>query len=183
MAGVFTSGNHAVDAFLVDRKCLVVEVNSRVGVALAVEDALVTVWIVGQEVLVQTLQRPFLNGDGRSAFVERAEGAVEDGLVASEVHRVELEDELALAQRHNGVWLLGIFEVVQECRERVRILVVLEKLRCLLKDMGSLILRPVDSNSVHDARIGVTWLSCISIHDLKRIPETLDIVKDDQTHA
>lgn len=156
MAGVLTTGNHPVDALLVDGKCLIVEVNSRVGVALAVEDALVAVGIVSEEVLVQALQRPFLNGDGRSAFVERAEGAVEDGLVAPEVHRIKLEDELALAERNNCVWLLGIFEVIQECRERVRILVVLEKVCGLLKDMRGLILRPVDSNSVHSARVGVT---------------------------
>lgn len=156
MARVLSTCNHPVDAFLVDGKCLIVEVNSRVGVALAVEDALVTVGIVGEEVLVQALQRPFLNGDGRSAFVERAEGAVEDGLIAPEVHRIKLEDELALAQRHNGVWLLGIFEVIQERRERVRILVVLEKVRGLLKDMRGLILCPVDSDCVHDARVGVT---------------------------
>lgn len=70
VAGVLTTGNQPVDGVLVDGKCLVVEANSRVGVALAVEDALVTVRIVGEEVLVQTLQRPFLNGYGRSAFVE-----------------------------------------------------------------------------------------------------------------
>lgn len=183
VAGVLTTGNHSVDALFVDGKCLIVEVNSRVGVALAVEDALVPVGVVGEEVLIQALQRPFLNGDGRSAFVERAEGAIEDGLVASEVHSVELEDELALAQWHNGIWLLGIFEVIQQCRERVRILVVLEKFRGLLKHMGSLILCPVDSNSVHDARVGVTWLSCVSVHDLERIPRILGILKDDQTHA
>lgn len=156
VAGILTTGNHPVDAFFVDGKCLVVEINSRVGVALAIEDALVTVGVVGEEVLVQALQRPFLDCDGRSAFVERAEGAVEDGLVASEVHGVELEDELALAQWHNGVWLLRIFEVIQQCRERVRILVVLEKVCGLLKDMRGLILCPVDSNCVHDARVGVT---------------------------
>lgn len=156
MAWVLTTGNHPVDAFLVDGKCLIVEVNSRVGVALAIEDALVTVRIIGEKVLVQALQSPFLNSDGRSAFIERAEGAVEDGLVAPEVHRVELEDELALAQRHNGVWLLGIFKVIQQCRERVRILVVLEKVCGLLKDMRGLILCPVDSNCVHNARVGIT---------------------------
>lgn len=70
MAGILTKGNHPVDGVLVDGKCLVVEVDSRVGVALAIEDALVAVGIVGEEVLVQALQRPFLNGDGRSPFVE-----------------------------------------------------------------------------------------------------------------
>lgn len=163
VAWILATGDQPADGVLVDGKCLVVEVNRGVSVALAVEDALVAVGVVGEEVLVQALQRPLLNGDGRSAFVKRTECAVEDGLIASEVHCVQLEDELAFAQRHNGVRLCRVLVIVQKGWERVRVLVVLEKVRGLLEDVRSLVFRPIDSYSVNNARVRVSSEGGISI--------------------
>lgn len=85
MTWILAPCDHAINGLLVNGKSVLVELLCRVRVALAVKQAVVAVRIVGQEVLLQSLERVFLENNAACSFKELTVSLVELFLVASKV--------------------------------------------------------------------------------------------------
>lgn len=155
MPGVLTTSDQSIDGILVNRERVVVELDRRIGVALAVEDALVPVGVVGEEVLVQTPEGPRLEHDRGRPFKELAKGGIERFHVAAKVNRVQLEDVLALPQGNDFGRGAGVFVVVTKGWEGIGVLVGGPKVGRLLEDLRGLVGGPGDCSRDGVARVRV----------------------------
>lgn len=123
--------------------------------ALAVKDALIAVWIVGEEELVQGLERPRRDGDGGRTSVEMSKSGIYLCQVAAKIHGIQLDSELPFPQWDNGGGSTCIFVVVDESWYRIRILVIVEEIRSFFKDLSSLVLCPSNSGRKCNSRVRV----------------------------
>lgn len=87
-----------------------------------------------------------------------AKGVVDGLQIASEVDRVELENELPLTERNNGGRLGRILVIVEKRREGIWVLIICEEVGCFLEDLRGLVFRPSDSGSVGDAGVRIAKL-------------------------
>lgn len=155
MSGVLATSDQPVNGILVNGKRVVVELDRRIGVALAVEDALVPVGVVGEKILVQTPDGPCLERDGGRPFKELAKGGIELFHVPAKVNCVQLEDVLALPQRNDFGRGAGVFVVVTKCWEGIGVLVGGPKVGRLLEDLRGLVGCPGDCSRDGVARVRV----------------------------
>lgn len=80
--------------------------------AFAKEQSIISVGVVGKEVLVESLERILYERNTVRVVEESAKGFIELGLGPNKVQSVELEGELSLRDRDKGVDVVWVFEVI-----------------------------------------------------------------------
>lgn len=124
--------------------------------ALSIENALISVWIVGEEILIHGLQCPSFECDRSCSLVELFKGGIDLGHVTSEVHRIQLQSEFSLSEWYDRAGVAGILVIVQKGRESIGVLIVVEEVYGLFEDLSSLVLAPGYRSGVSHTGIRVT---------------------------